>query len=582
MRRLLGKLIKTILLLLNAYFVMIGVLATVLFFSLIATFAHVSDFVSLPTKLDEGSRIAVGIELDGFINDDMRTWRFRPKDQTSIRELRELLDLSIEDARVETVLLEIGTVYGDFTAVSELRAIIAELVAHGKQVIAYLQDGDNTGYFIASASEQIIMPPAASILITGPVFNLTYLGKMLKDFGVGIDVLRTGNHKNVFEFLQENRPSDDTVQMYAEVESSLREQMVNAIAAGRQRPPAQVEQWLRRSLYTPQAALDAGIIDSINHKADLWSEWTESGVAVNLLDARDYMRISKTSLRKPALGIGYVEASGQIMMRGNAWQDIIPASIAQELKWMRENDDIAAVVMRIDSGGGSALASELIWQHVKHLSAAKPVVVTMGEYAASGGYYIAVGANYLMAEAGTLTGSIGVASLSIDLAEFSDKYGVSFHTITQTERENMFNIGRALSHSDRKFLQASLQDTYELFVQRVYEQRDLPMTKVREFADGRVFTGEQAYALGLVDAVGGITEAFSKASALAGFAEDSPYKVYRYPRRYSLWACLKETLDVRDCLSLLERSRSISDRLLALAQDRVVAVWLGALVPLAF
>ena len=580
MRRLLGKFLKTVLLLLNAYFVMIGVLATVVFFILMSNVTHFGDYLSLPS-LSAKERFVLVIELDGLITEEERTWRLRPKEQISLHEMRTLRDLIIEDSRVEAVFLSVNAVQGGFATASELRSIFAELVASGKSVVSYLESGDNIGYFIASAGERIIVPPAASIMIPGPVFDLLYLGKMLKNFGVGVEVLRTGNHKNVFEFLQRDNPSNAAVQMYADLESDLRQQMANAIAESRSLYPAVIEQWLRRSLYTPKAAVDAGIVDAINHPSDALGELVATVGVEKHIDYADYLRIQRPTKPKPALGIGYIEAFGQIVMRGNAWQDITPAHITSELNWMRDNDDVQAVVLRIDSGGGSALASELIWREVNALSEVKPVVVTMGEYAASGGYYIAVGGNYLYAEAGTITGSIGVAALSVNLASFADKYGISFHTVTQTERENMLNFGRALSKADHELLQASLLDTYELFVERVATQRDLPAAKVKEFADGRVFTGEHAYALGLVDAVGGVTDAFIEATKQAGFAEDSPYQVHRYPRRYSILSCLKETWDVRNCLAATQ-SKSIAERVLTLAQDRVVAVWLGSLLPITF
>lgn len=581
MRRLIGKFFKAVFLLLNAYFVMIGVLATILLFVLMSSMTHFGDYLAMPS-LQTGDRFVLVVKLDGTITEEAQAWRrFRPKDQISMHEMRKLRDLIVEDPHIEAVFLDINAVQGSFTTISELRSIFADLVKNGKRLVSYMKSGDNSGYFLASAGEQIIVPPAASIMIPGPVFNLVYLGKMLKNFGVGVEVLRSGKHKNVFEFLQRDSPSNSAVQVYADLEADLRDQMASAIAESREIYPAVVEQWLRRSLYTPEAAADAGIIDAIDHPSDALNELMMTVEVDQHIDHTDYLRSQRRTQPKPVLGIGYIEAFGQIVMSGNAWQDIVPENITAELNWMRDNDDVKAVVLRVDSGGGSALASELIWHELHSLSEVKPVVVTMGEHAASGGYYIAVGADYLFAEAGTITGSIGVAALNVNLAEFSDKHGISFHTITQTERENMLNFGRSLSADDHEFLQASLLDTYNLFVERVSSQRDLPLEKIKELADGRVFTGEHAYALGLVDAVGGIVKAFNKASVLAGFAEDSPYRVHRYPRRYSVLACIRETWDVRNCLAALQ-SKGITDRLLALAKDRVVAVWLGSLLPITF
>ena len=363
MRRLIGKLIKAVLLLLNAYFVMIGVLATVLFFILMSSVAQFGDYLPISRpSLGAGERFVLVLELDGLVTEETRTRRFQPKDRIHMHEIRTLRDAIVEDSRVEAVFLDINAVHGDFTTIAELRDILATLVASGKRVVSYLKSGDNAGYLIASAGERIIVPPAASLMIPGPVFNLLYLGKVLKTHGVGIDVLRSGKHKNVFEFLQRGSPSNATVQMYADVEASLRDQMVSAIAESRKLTPAVVEQWLRRAVYTPKAAESAGIVDAIDHPSAALGELMTTVGVERQIDHIDYQRSQRRSRSKPVLGIGYVEAFGQIVMRGNAWQDIIPADITEELNWMRDNEDVKAVVLRINSGGGSALASELIWR----------------------------------------------------------------------------------------------------------------------------------------------------------------------------------------------------------------------------
>ena len=236
-------------------------------------------------------------------------------------------------------------------------------------------------------------------------------------------------------------------------------------------------------------------------------------------------------------------------MDGNEWDTLLPRRIIAELEWMRENEDVQAVVLRVNSPGGSAVASELIWKEVTRLANSKPVVVSMGEVAASGGYYLAAGASYLLAEPATLTGSIGVVGMLPNFAGFEDEYGVSFHVVTASERQALYNTGTAMTAADQRIVQHSLQEIYRVFKERVADGREMEMAKLEQLAGGRVFTGAQAVEVGLVDALGDLTAAFTKAKELAELNPSLKYPLYRYDHgRLSFFDCLRATFDVKRCL----------------------------------
>jgi protease-4 len=183
---------------------------------------------------------------------------------------------------------------------------------------------------------------------------------------------------------------------------------------------------------------------------------------------------------------------------------ITPDRMRRELLWAADEDDVKAVVLRVSSPGGSAVASDMIWNDVKSLAAKKPVVVSMGAYAASGGYYISAPATHVVAEPTTITGSIGVIGMLPNFAPFKDKYGVSFHAVTGTERVALVNPGKTPTDKDRELIGQAIDDTYKTFVGKVADGRSLEISKVEALAQGRVYTGIQALKLGLVDELGGL------------------------------------------------------------------------------
>ena len=569
---------------LNAYFVLIGLMTTIIALLVLFNFARYKDFLPLPSLLStEGFVLVVRLEgalverslLRGSIIN-----RFSKRQEITLQDMQRLQRLVLDDIRIEAVYLDIRSLRSDFTTLARLRQMLVAIVKSGKQVVAFMAQGDNSSFFLASACERIIVPPATSIDLPGHVFDMVYFGDALKRLGIGVQLLRSGERKLVFEQLQRNSPSEEAIEMYADLEADLRAQMVHAIAEGRKKNPLVVEQWLRRSVYTVAEAIEAGIIDAVKHPSSALAELLKTVGVEKRIIHEDYLRLAKKkkSPNNQTHGIGYVRAFGQIAMQGNNWENVLPTRLTEELHWMFTNDKVQAVVIRVDSPGGSALASELIWKEISNLSIEKPTVISMGSYAASGGYYIAMGGDYVFAEASTITGSIGVAGLSLNFADFAEKYGVSFHVFTQSERRDYYNLGTPMSENDRILINSSLQEVHDLFVDRVFAQRDLPMNKLKQLTDGRAFTGKQALALGLVDAVGSESDAFKKASELAGYATDAPYLVYRYPQQTTFWECLLATMSVRRCVSYFQDQSDIGARLRLLAKEKIVSYWLGALI----
>lgn len=584
---------RALLTLLRSYFIGVGMLTTLLFFLLVIGLSRCElDTEARHEPLPPDDAVLV---LD--VGGQLRRWRTDESSKflwpwltiglrtTWISDLQRVLELARDDTSIKAVLLDLQeNLHGELVDFAVLRELLADFVAASdKEVVCFLSAGDDKSYFLASAADHIIISPVTTLEVPGPVLHLTYFGAALKKLGVGVQVVQTGDYKSAFEPFVRNQPSAATLEMYRSLEQSLRHYLVSAIASGREREEQEVSRWLARSFFTAEEALSQGLVDGIGHRPDALSA---AALKKEVQDEeqvsyRSYLAAVDKESAADDGGLGLVEASGPIFMDGNEWDTLLPRRIIAELEWMRENEDVSAVVLRINSPGGSAIASELIWKEVTRLAASKPVVVSMGEMAASGGYYFAAGASYLLAEPATLTGSIGVVGMLPNFEGFADEYGVSFHVVTASERHALYNTGKAMSEADQRIAQQSLQEVYRVFKERVAEGREMEIAKVEQLAGGRVYTGIQAVEVGLVDALGDLTAAFTKAKALANLDPSQKYPLYRYDHgRLSFFDCLRATLDIKRCLGRQYSRTSFNSndlrnylRLLTSSKIRMLALW---------
>ena len=585
-----AKLGRALLALLRSYLIGVGVLTTMFFLLLMVSLSRCElDTSSARVSVPTGDTVLV-IDLSG----QLRRWRSGRLDSllsgiglrlryTWISDVRRVLTLARDDPRIKAVLLDLQeNLHGTLVDFAVLRELLADFVATSdKEVVCFLAAGDGNRYLLASAADHIVISPVTVLEIPGPVLHLTYFGRALKKLGVGVQVVQTGDYKSAFEPFVHNQPSPATLEMYRNLEQSLRHYLVSAIAAGRQRDAHEVSAWLARSLFSPITAQARGVIDALGHRNTVLAALKKTVQVEEHVAYQSYLATAAAESVADDGGLGLVEAVGPIFMDGSAWDTLLPRRIIAELEWMRENEDVSAVVLRVNSPGGSAIASELIWKEVTRLATRKPVVVSMGEVAASGGYYLAAGATYMLAEPATITGSIGVVGMLPNFAGFEDKYGISFHTVTASERRALYNTGKAMTDADQSLLQHSLQEIYRVFKERVAAGRKLDPTKLEQLAGGRVFTGKQAVEAGLVDALGDLTAAFTKAKELAALDPSLKYPLYRYDHgRLSFFDCLRTTLDIERCLEAQYSHTSFNTdslhnylRLLTSNKMLVLALW---------
>ena len=574
------KISRLLVALLRTYFVSVGIIATILFVILMFYANRLVVDRLTPQELSFKEEAVLVIKLQGRLIDDYaprdRVWLKITGDRrdTYLYQVAESLLAAQDDERIKLVLLDIGNVVGDLVTIGRLRALLLDFMSKGKKIISFLPQADNNRYFLASATTQIVVSPLTSVELPGPVIHLVYLGEALRKLAIGVEVVRSGEFKSAFEMFVRNAPSREARTMYRWLERDLRNYLVEKIADGRGNTTTEVEQWLQTSLFTVAEAQQQGLVDKVERRHLLLKRLKKEAGVKTEISYRDYLG----SLPNPDVGsqgIGLIVARGQILMTGNEWENIVVNRLNNELRWMRTNDDVVAVVIRIDSPGGSALASELLWQEIRRLSSDKPVVISMGAQAASGGYYLAVAGNYIFAEPSTITGSIGVVGVVPNFGKFDDEYGVNFYAITQSRRQSYYDLGSKMTDADRQQIIKQLDEVYQVFLRRVSEGRAMELEDLNELSGGRVYTGHQAVANGLVDELGGLQAALNKAKKLAEIDPQRRLPLHRYRERFSLVECLMRTYSIDRCLSTVSYHDNVRQQLLALfaTDSRILTLW---------
>lgn len=533
---------------LRNYFTVIGVLATVipiLFIYSISKIAkhqmakHAEQTITIEPDSQLTLKLSGTIEQNEPGFSDLLFSRFFHQERAIyMSQLRSALRRAGTDDRIKSLAIEISDLHGDAASMSEMREMFVEFRAKNKEIVAMVHDADEWNYYLASAANKIVLNPTSPITIPGPMFQLVYLGEALRKIGVDIEVVRAGKYKSAFEPLVLDQPSEATLEQYKSMNTSLLNHIAEVVAKSRGKSPEMVRGWFKQSIFTSKDALDQGLVDEIGYLSDSKTIKTPA----SQISLTDYVSDTSDSLLPSSSGddgLALIDATGEIRMSDDAGDNIAPGPMAKRIKWAMKEDKVKAVVLRVSSPGGSAIASDMIWHDLQELAAKKPLVVSMGPYAASGGYYISVPAKKVFAEPTTITGSIGVIGMLPSFEAFKEKYGVSFFIVTESDRRAMLNPGQKSTAFDKQLVESTIDQVYGQFLERVSKGRNLPVDRVEALAQGRVYTGLEAKELGLVDEIGGLTAAFTEAKKLAGLDPTKLYTVHRYE---------DDELDLAKCL----------------------------------
>ncbi len=451
-----------------------------------------------------------------------------------------------EDEQVKAVIVSIADIDAGWSRIQSLRRSLAAVRQAGKQVWVYLAEGGMREYYLASAADTILVAPAGHLMITGIAAETMFFKGALDKLGIAAQVHRAGQYKSAAEPFTRESLSPANREMLDSLLDDLYGQIVDDIAVARQKSKSDVQAIIDHGLFLPREALTAGLVDHVGYEDEVESLLEAKIGPVEIIETADYQRQRSRVLRRRMLRvedpgkIAVMTVNGQIKQGesvdgGEGSRAVGSVSFASEVKEIREDESIAALVVRITSPGGSGLASDLMWHELIKTGEHKPIVISMGDVAASGGYYLALGGGKVFAEAGTITGSIGVIAGKAVLRDLYTRVGVSKDIITRGKKAALFSDYHEFSSDEQERLDFEIQAFYQDFVAKVASCRSLSYEAVEPNAQGRVWSGRQAWSRGLVDEIGGLEDALREAKQRAGFAVDAQVIIERFPKPSSLW-----------------------------------------------
>ncbi|MGH9777398.1 MAG: signal peptide peptidase SppA [Candidatus Acidiferrales bacterium] len=476
--------------------------------------------------------------------------RFWEGDVVVFRKLLEGLERAKNDPKIAGVSLEVKSVGMGFAQIQELRTKLAELTAAGKFCTTYLEQADNRGYYLATACPEIYMTPTNSVFLTGLMSHSTFLRGTLDKLHIYPDMHSIAEYKTARNQLTEKKYTEAHREVVVSLLTAWQQQIVDGIAKGRSLQPAEVDAIIRSGPYLDKEAVEKKLIDKLvfyDEYKDILKQ--KAGVEeLKTIKLSEYL--DRTSPPFGGAKIALVHASGLIVPGKSGYDPSVGRymgsdTVAADLRAAAEDDSIKAIVFRVDSGGGSALASEIIRREVVRAKAKKPVVVSMSNVAGSGGYWIAMSANKIVADPGTITGSIGVVVGKLNVKGFYDMIGMTSDHVALSPNSTFFYTFENFTPAQLERLNAMMQDVYDNFLKGVSEGRGISKEEVHRIARGRVWLGSQAKDLKLVDEVGGLDRSVAIAKELAQIPADQPVQFEIYPREKTPFEQLTEAFSAR-------------------------------------
>ena len=440
------------------------------------------------------------------------------------------IEYAAQDDRIAGISIQNMYALGGISNTAALREALNTFRKSGKFIYAYGEFLNQSDYYLASVADSIFVHPEGQVNFRGLSAEVLYFKSAQEKSGISIEVIRNGKYKSAVEsFLDDNMSTENRKQIQSYM-NSIWGDLIDEISESRGLTTEELNQGADRlSGLTAQRALDAGLIDGITtrraYKERIEDVIREDDMAFT--DFTDYIRVAGGRKGKGRNRIAVIYAQGEIQYGEGSTEIIGQEKIIRALRKIGKKKNIKAVVLRVNSPGGSALASELIWEEIEFLKKTKKVVVSMGNVAASGGYYISANADEIVAEPTTITGSIGVFGVLPNLNRLAKRWGINAEQVTTNKQALQYSPFEPLGNATREEIKVGINQVYQTFLKRVADGRNMTIAQVHEIAQGRVWSGKEAKKIGLVDHLGGLDTALERAASLA---EIENYKTTTYPK----------------------------------------------------
>lgn len=500
----------------------------------------------------------------------------------SLTQLLNAIDNAKKNPKIDGIYLTASAPVAGMASLSEIRQRLLDFRKSGKFVVAYADNYAQAGYYLASAADELYLNPQGAVDLHGIASTTLFYKQTLAKLGVEMNVFKVGTYKGAVEPYTNTQLSDANREQMNSFTQALWSEILKDISVSRNIEATALNGMVDEAplFYTAKEYMRNKLVDTVLYSREM------KGVLNSYLDQDEDESISFVSVgemnRARAISrnrgidglVKVIYAEGNIIDGddGVSGYGNITRTLASELIRVAEDDDIDAVVMRVNSPGGSAFVSDVIWDAVEYVKSRKPIVISMGDYAASGGYYISCAANYIYAEPGTITGSIGIFGMFPSFAGTAEKIALTYDGVKTNQYADLGNALRPLTDGEKALFQKMVEQGYDTFITRVANGRNLSKAMVDSIGQGRVWTGEQALERKLVDAMGGLDDAIVKAAALAKMTN---YKVVYNDRTELSWKKMLRSFGISTTRATLNEFFT-NDEIEAVRRARLLRSMTGA------
>ena len=492
------------------------------------------------TLVERTQESPLGI-LSELFSDDSNTY--------GLDDILSSIKKAKENENIKGIYLQASMLGTSYASLQEIRNALLDFKESGKFIIAYGDSYTQGLYYLSSVADKVLLNPKGMIEWRGIASAPLFYKDLLQKLGIEMQIFKVGTYKSAVEPFTSTEMSPANREQVTAFIHSIWGQVTEGVSASRSLPVDSLNAYADRMLmfYPAEESVQCGLADTLIYRNDVrnylkqWVDLKEDD-RLPVLGLNDMINVKKNMPKDKSGNIVAVYyASGEITdYSGSSASEegIVGTKVIRDLRKLKDNDDVKAVVLRVNSPGGSAFASEQIWHAVKELKTKKPVIVSMGDYAASGGYYISCVADTIVAEPTTLTGSIGIFGMIPNAKELSEKLGLTYDVVKTNKFADFGNIMRPFNEDEKTLMQMMITQGYDTFVSRCAEGRNITKEAIEKVAEGRVWTGEAAKKLGLVDELGGIDTALEIAVKKAGI---EGYTVVSYPAKQDFLSSLLDT-----------------------------------------
>jgi protease-4 len=509
------------------------------------------------------------------------------EESLSLRQVVEAIDKASQDSRISALFIDGSSgspeVPNGLASLKEIRSALERFKASGKQILAYDVGMEKRDYYLASVANQIWINPYGELEVNGMSTQPVFFAKALQKYGIGVQVIRVGKYKSAVEPFLLDKLSPENRQQLQVLLDDLWQEFITTTATSRKLTPQQLQALAdTQGVLSAEEAKAKGLVDRVayldevrNQLAEI-SQTSDEKMGFAGIELEEYANISRTSSKKKLTGdkIAIVYAEGEIVNGAGRIGEVGGDRFAKKLRQLRLDNDVKAVVLRVNSPGGSVIASDIIQREVRLIQKSKPLVVSMGDYAASGGYWISTYSDRIFAEPGTITGSIGVFGLLPNIQKIANDNGVSWDVVKTSKFADIDTVNRPKTPQELAVYQKQVERTYQTFLTKVAESRKIAPEKVAEIAQGRVWSGKEAKNLGLVDEIGGLDRAIDYAAKKAKL--DNNWQIEEYPESRSWEERILEQLAGDSATSQTQLPIPLSGQLKKIQKDLAVLKYLNS------